>query len=152
MFHSTVFVWMYWRHQTVLLLNVVHEKPTRNSVYRRWCKSINKNDKLWKLDPFKFSLRKLRKLQYLLCFLVFSNNRLKNGFGFPLNPHSTGRWFRYAYGDLRFSLKLFQSPWKRRQPHELGTWRFQYASSTLLLRFRYAAATIPLRQWRSDYA
>ena len=25
-----------------------------------------------------------------------------------LNPHSTGRRFRYAHGDLGFSLKLFQ--------------------------------------------
>ena len=28
---------------------------------------------------------------------------------------------RYAHGDLGFSLKLFQSPRKRRQPHDLGT-------------------------------
>ena len=40
-----------------------------------------------------------------------------------------------------FSKKYSKSPRKRRQPHDLETWCF-----------RYASATIPLRQWRSGYA
>ena len=59
----------------------------------------------------------------------------------PPPPHSTGRRFRYAHGDLEFSLNYSTSPRKRRQPHDLRTWRSQYASSyaslTLLLRSKY---------------
>ena len=86
-----------------------------------------------------------------------------------LNPHSTGRRFRYAHGDLGFSLNYTKSPRKRRQPHNLGTWRFRYASTTLPLRYCYdstttmkiwlrlvyangdEAATL-LRPWRWSYA
>ena len=52
-----------------------------------------------------------------------------------LHPHSTGRQFQYAHGDLGISLKFSKSQRKRRQPHDLGDLmlpvRFHYASTTL---------------------
>ena len=84
-------------------------------------------------------------------------------------PLSTWRRFRYAHGDLGFSLNYSKSPLKRRQPHDLGTWRFHYASSTLPLRSCYDPTTTmkiwlrlvyadgdvaatSLRPWRWSYA
>ena len=84
-------------------------------------------------------------------------------------PHSTGRRFRYAHGDIGFSLKYSRSPRKRRLPHDFRTCHFQYASTTLPLRSCYdptttmkiwlrlvyadgdVAATL-LRSWRWSYA
>ena len=54
-----------------------------------------------------------------------------------LNPHSTGRRFRYAHGDLGFSLKLFQIAAGAYTTTRVG----QYASRTLLLRCCYDPTT-----------
>ena len=87
-------------------------------------------------------------LRYLLLCTVES-----------LTPHSTGRRFRYAHGDHRISLKFFsKSPRKRRQPHDLGAWRFHFASTlycasvTLPLRFCYDPTTTMKIRLRLVYA
>ena len=61
----------------------------------------------------------------------------------PPPPHSTGRRFRYAHGDL-----YTKSPRKRRPPRDLRTCRVQYG-----LRFFYASLrfcydpTRPVKIW-----
>ena len=63
------------RHQTVLLVNVVQEKTTRD------VKAVIKPSNCENLVRYF-----LRKLQYLLCLFWFLVNKqsLENGFGFPL--------------------------------------------------------------------
>ena len=50
----------------------------------------------------------------------------------------------YANGDHGFSLIYTKSPQKRKQPHDLGTWRFQFPSTMLLLRFRCDSAALAM--------
>ena len=53
-------------------------------------------------------------------------------------PHSTGRRFHYAHGDLGFSLKLFQIA--------AEAWTAtRFGDLTLPVRFHYASTTLPLR-------
>ena len=84
---------------------------------------------------------------YFHCRFVSKSNR-------SVNPNSTGRRFRYAHGDLGFSLKLFQiaakAIWGLDASSTLPL-RFYYASVMLLLRFHYDnvdLATLSLRWWR----
>ena len=67
-------------------------------------------------------------------------------------PYSTGRRFRYAHSDHRILLNYSKSPRKRRQPHDLDAWRFQYASSTLPFRFCYDPTTTMKIRLRLVYA
>ena len=76
----------------------------------------------------------------------------------PPPPHSTGRRYRYAHGNLGFSLKLFQIAAEAQTATQFGNLtlpvRFYYASVTLLLRSHYDnedLATLSLRWWRCSF-
>ena len=68
-------------------------------------------------------LHGVEKLNSLLLFHIYHNT---------LTPHSTGRRFRYAHGDLGFYLKLFQ----------IAT---RFGDMTLPILFQYASTMLPLR-------
>ena len=56
----------------------------------------------------------------------------------PPPPHSTERRFRYAHGDLGFSLKLFQ--------FATEAWTAtRFGDKTLPIRFQYTSTMLPLR-------
>ena len=51
-----------------------------------------------------------------------------------------------------FLYNYSKSPRKRRRPHDLRAWRFQYAATTLPLRFCYDHTTTMKIRLRLDYA
>ena len=64
----------------------------------------------------------------------------------PPPPPPPFHWTAKLMAITDFFLNYSKSPRKRRQPHDFGTWRFQCASTTLLLRFCYdPTATLKIR-------
>ena len=99
------------------------------------------------LDPLLF---------YIYMYVVWCLCRVQLCYCLtPPPPHTTGRRFRYAHGDLGFSLKFFQIAAEALIATRFGDLtlplRIYYASVTLLLRSYYDnedLATLSLRWWR----
>ena len=91
---------------------------------------------LFTRQPFK------SQLGYIHCCRVYIHEIFI--YTAAVNPHSTGRRFRYAHGDHGVSLKLFQIAAEAYTVTRFGDF-------TLLVRFHYASVTLRLRCCRAAH-